>query len=84
MQRKYCCPDNSNMTYMTIQYYRKWACSMRAEKLRRPLQRFFTSGPLEFVVMEILVPLLKTISRKRIVLVLMDRYKKLIRAFTDV
>ena len=59
------------------------SCARNRVKLRRnskKLQLFPASGPLEYVSIDILGPLLRTSRRNRYILVISDRYTKLTRA----
>lgn len=69
-----------NDGYTTVRDFRQCVLNKPHELGRPPLQLFTGIGPLEFVAMSILGPLLKTSNRNQLVLVMKDCDLKVTRA----
>lgn len=77
---KYYWPRMASTFHPTVRDFWKSSQNKLSEKWWRPVQLFSAIGRLEFVVMNILEPLLETLSGNQLVLVMRNCFKKLTRA----
>lgn len=70
----------ANKVYMTVRDCRECVRNKPSEKKQRPLQLFMARGALEFIVIDILAPLPKTLNKIQFVLVIKDFYWKLMKS----
>lgn len=73
-------PHMANGLSMTVKDCREWVQNMQSKKWRRPLHLLLRRSPLEFIAMDILRTLSKTIKGNWFVLVMTYSYKKLTEA----
>lgn len=76
MKRVYYRRQMDDEMYKIVRDRRECAHSELLEKHRNPIQLCMACGPLDFVAMNILGPLLKTSNRNQFELVMTDRYWK--------
>lgn len=82
LRREYIRRNMPTDVYNTVQNCQEYPRTGTKFKHQRQLQLFPPSGPLEFSVIDILGPLLRTRSGNEFVLIITDRTSKLIRAFS--
>lgn len=80
MERDYYWPHMADDVYTTAKDCVECVPNNPSEKRRRPIQLFLTSGTLEFVTMDILRPLPKTLDGNQFGWAVTNGYSKLSRA----
>lgn len=80
MQREVYWPHMANDVFTTVNDLRDCAPNTEKKTWMQHLAHFLASGPLEFIAIEILGPLPETTNGNQFVVVMTDRYSKMIRA----
>lgn len=79
MQTEFCWPHMTNNVYTTASSCNKGAHNGTSLKLKRGLQLFPASDPIEFVAIEILGPLPRMVNENQYVIIMTDRNTKFTR-----